>query len=81
MANAPALYRKLSYNPLTDFEYVSQVIDVPMTLLGRKDLPANNPQPLFGGHAAQGPRRRPFVQRPAAGAARAGAVTLEGLTS
>ncbi len=42
MATAPALYRKLSYNPLTDFEYVSQVIDVPMTLLGRKDLPPKN---------------------------------------
>jgi tripartite-type tricarboxylate transporter receptor subunit TctC len=42
MATAPALYRKLPYNPLTDFEYVSQVIDVPMTLVGRKDLPAKN---------------------------------------
>jgi tripartite-type tricarboxylate transporter receptor subunit TctC len=42
MATAPALYRKLAYNPLTDFEHVSQVIDVPMTLLGRKDLPAKN---------------------------------------
>jgi tripartite-type tricarboxylate transporter receptor subunit TctC len=42
MATAPALYRKLSYNPLTDFEYVSQVIDVPMTLLGRKDIPAKD---------------------------------------
>jgi tripartite-type tricarboxylate transporter receptor subunit TctC len=42
MATAPALYRKLPYNPLTDFEYVSQVIDVPMTVLGRKDLPAND---------------------------------------
>lgn len=42
MATAPALYRKLAYNPQTDFELVSQVIDVPMTLLGRKDLPANN---------------------------------------
>jgi len=42
MATAPALYRKLPYNPQTDFEHVSQVIDVPMTLLGRKDLPANN---------------------------------------
>jgi tripartite-type tricarboxylate transporter receptor subunit TctC len=42
MATAPALYRKLQYNPLTDFEYVSQVIDVPMTLVGRKDLPAKN---------------------------------------
>ncbi len=42
MGTAPALYRKLPYNPLTDFEYVSQVIDVPMTLIGRKDLPAQN---------------------------------------
>jgi len=39
MGTAPFLYRKLSYNPLTDFEYVTQVVDVPMTLLGRKDLP------------------------------------------
>jgi tripartite-type tricarboxylate transporter receptor subunit TctC len=42
MATAPALYRKLPYNPLSDFEYVSQVIDVPMTLLGRKNLPAKD---------------------------------------
>ena len=42
MATASALYRKLTYNPLTDFEYVSQVIDVPMTLVGRKDLPAKD---------------------------------------
>ncbi|MGE8702824.1 MAG: Bug family tripartite tricarboxylate transporter substrate binding protein, partial [Achromobacter sp.] len=41
MATAPALYRKLSFNPLTDFAYVGQVADVPMTLLGRKDLPAD----------------------------------------
>jgi tripartite-type tricarboxylate transporter receptor subunit TctC len=31
MATAPGLYRKLAYNPLTDFEYVGQVVDVPMT--------------------------------------------------
>jgi tripartite-type tricarboxylate transporter receptor subunit TctC len=42
MATAPGLYRKLPYNPLTDFEYVGQVLDVPMTLLGRKDLPPSN---------------------------------------
>ena len=42
MGTAPALYRKLPYNPLTDFEYVSQVIDVPMTLVTRKDMPAKN---------------------------------------
>ena len=42
MGTAPALYRKLTYNPLADFEYVSQVVDVPMTLVGRKDLPAKD---------------------------------------
>lgn len=47
MATAPALYRKLSFNPLTDFEYVSQAVDVPMTLLARKDFPPNNMQELI----------------------------------
>ncbi len=42
MATAPALYRKLSFNPLTDFEYVSQVVDVPMTVVTRKDFPAKD---------------------------------------
>ena len=42
MSTAPALYRKLAFNPLTVFEYVGQVVDVPMTLLGRKDFPAKN---------------------------------------
>jgi len=46
MATAPGLYRKLPYNPLTDFEYIGQVVDVPMTLLGRKDLPPNGAQEL-----------------------------------
>ena len=39
MATATALYRKLPYNPLTDFEYIGQVADVPMTMLARRDLP------------------------------------------
>lgn len=42
MATAPALYKKLSFDPLKDFEYIGQVVDVPMTLLARKDFPANN---------------------------------------
>jgi len=46
MATAPGLYRKLPYNPLTDFEYIGQVVDVPMTLLGRKDLPPKTAQEL-----------------------------------
>ncbi|RYX95935.1 MAG: tripartite tricarboxylate transporter substrate binding protein BugD [Comamonadaceae bacterium] len=40
MSTAPALYKKLSFDPLKDFEYIGQVVDVPMTLLARKDFPA-----------------------------------------
>jgi len=42
MSTAPALYRKLSFDPLKDFEYIGQVLDVPMTLLARKDFPPQN---------------------------------------
>lgn len=42
MSTAPALYRKLSFNPLTDFEYIGQVADVPMTLIARTGLPPDN---------------------------------------
>jgi tripartite-type tricarboxylate transporter receptor subunit TctC len=47
MATAPSLYRKLPFNPQTDFEYISQAVDVPMTLIGRKDLPPNTLQELI----------------------------------
>jgi len=42
MATSPALYRKLPYDTLGDFEYLGMVNDVPMTLIGRNTLPANN---------------------------------------
>jgi tripartite-type tricarboxylate transporter receptor subunit TctC len=42
MATAPALYRKLPYKPLEDFEYLGLVNEVPMTLIGRPTLPAAN---------------------------------------
>ena len=54
MATAPALYRKLPYNPLTDFDYVSQVVDVPMTLIARKDLPAKTLPELLAYLKTQG---------------------------
>jgi tripartite-type tricarboxylate transporter receptor subunit TctC len=54
MGTAPALYRKLPYKPLSDFEYVSQVIDVPMTLVARKDLPAKDFRELQTWMKAQG---------------------------
>ncbi len=42
MSTAPALYRKLPFNPLTDFEYIGQVADVPMTLIARANFPTDN---------------------------------------
>ena len=47
MSTAPALYRKLPYDTLNDFEYIGQVADVPMTLLGKKALPPNNLKELL----------------------------------
>ena len=46
MSTAPALYKKLQFDPLKDFEYIGQVVDVPMTLLARKDFPPANFQEL-----------------------------------
>ncbi|MBN9460241.1 MAG: tripartite tricarboxylate transporter substrate binding protein BugD [Burkholderiales bacterium] len=42
MATAPALYRKLQYDPLKDFEYVGLINDVPMTLLVKNGFPAKS---------------------------------------
>jgi tripartite-type tricarboxylate transporter receptor subunit TctC len=47
MATAPALYRKLPYNPLTDYEYIGQVADVPMTMLAKVGLPPDNLKELI----------------------------------
>nr|WP_297354320.1 tripartite tricarboxylate transporter substrate binding protein BugD [uncultured Caldimonas sp.] len=42
MSTAPALYRNLQYKTLEDFEYLGLVNEVPMTLIARPTLPANN---------------------------------------
>jgi tripartite-type tricarboxylate transporter receptor subunit TctC len=42
MATQPGLYRNLPFKTLDDFEYLGMVNDVPMTLIGRPSLPANN---------------------------------------
>jgi tripartite-type tricarboxylate transporter receptor subunit TctC len=42
MSTMPALYRKLPFNVENDFEYLGMVNDVPMTLIGKPTLPANN---------------------------------------
>jgi tripartite-type tricarboxylate transporter receptor subunit TctC len=41
-ATAPALYRKLAYDPIGDFEPIGLITDVPMTLVSRRDFPARN---------------------------------------
>jgi tripartite-type tricarboxylate transporter receptor subunit TctC len=42
MSTAPALYRKLPYDTLADFDYIGQVADVPMTLIAKKATPSAN---------------------------------------
>jgi tripartite-type tricarboxylate transporter receptor subunit TctC len=40
LATAPALYRKLRFDPLRDFAPIGLVTEAPMTLVSRPDLPA-----------------------------------------
>jgi tripartite-type tricarboxylate transporter receptor subunit TctC len=47
MATIPALYRQLRFNPLTDFEYIGLINEVPMTLIGRANLPPSNLKDLL----------------------------------
>jgi tripartite-type tricarboxylate transporter receptor subunit TctC len=42
MASTVSLYRKLQFKPLEDFEYLGMVNDVPMTLIGKPQLPPTN---------------------------------------
>jgi tripartite-type tricarboxylate transporter receptor subunit TctC len=47
MATIPALYRQLRFNPLTDFEYIGLINEVPMTLVGRANLPPSSLKELL----------------------------------
>jgi putative tricarboxylic transport membrane protein len=47
MATAPTLYRKLPYNPLTDFEPIGLINEVPMTLVARRDFSPNDLKELI----------------------------------
>jgi tripartite-type tricarboxylate transporter receptor subunit TctC len=47
MSTAPALYRQLRYDPLASFEYIGLVVDVPMTIVSRPDLPPKDARELF----------------------------------
>jgi tripartite-type tricarboxylate transporter receptor subunit TctC len=65
MGAAPALYKKLSYDPVKDFESVFRFPDTPLVLLVRNDHPAkdikglitygkNNPEKIFISNAGVG---------------------------
>jgi tripartite-type tricarboxylate transporter receptor subunit TctC len=47
MSTAPALYRKLSYDPLKDFEPIGEVADAPMTFVAKKDFPPKDAKELI----------------------------------
>jgi tripartite-type tricarboxylate transporter receptor subunit TctC len=42
MATIPTLYRRLAYDPLNGFETIGLVTEVPMTLVARRNFPAQN---------------------------------------
>jgi len=42
MATIPTLYRRLAYDPINGFETIGLVTEVPMTLVARRNFPANN---------------------------------------
>jgi tripartite-type tricarboxylate transporter receptor subunit TctC len=47
MSTAPSLYANLAYNPLEDFRTIGLVTEVPMTIVGRKDLEPKTLQELI----------------------------------
>jgi tripartite-type tricarboxylate transporter receptor subunit TctC len=47
MSTAPALYRKLPFNPITDFEPIGLINEVPMTLVAKRDFPAKDLKELI----------------------------------
>jgi tripartite-type tricarboxylate transporter receptor subunit TctC len=42
MATVPTLYRQLRFNPLTDFEYIGLINEVPMTIVAKSAMPAKD---------------------------------------
>jgi tripartite-type tricarboxylate transporter receptor subunit TctC len=44
---SPALYPNLGYNPVTDFEHISQLTDTPIAIFAKKALPVNTLQELI----------------------------------
>lgn len=54
MSTLPALSRNLRFDPLRDYDYIGQVADVPMTLVGKRNLPPANFKDLQAHLAAHG---------------------------
>ena len=48
MATMPTLVRNIPFKVDSDFEYLGMINDVPMTLIGKPSLPANNYKELSG---------------------------------
>jgi tripartite-type tricarboxylate transporter receptor subunit TctC len=48
MATMPTLVRNIPFKVESDFEYLGMINDVPMTLIGKPALPANNYKELVG---------------------------------
>jgi len=46
MSTAPSLYPDLEYDPLADFETIGLVTEVPMTIVGKADLPPDTLEEL-----------------------------------
>ncbi|WP_191083315.1 tripartite tricarboxylate transporter substrate binding protein BugD [Roseococcus microcysteis] len=47
MSTIPTLYRRLAYDPVNGFETIGLITEVPMTIVARRDFPANNLQELI----------------------------------
>lgn len=47
MSTIPTLYRRLAYDPINGFEPIGLITEVPMTIVARRDFPANNLQELI----------------------------------
>jgi len=47
MSTAPALYRKLPYDPMKDFEPIGLINDTPMTLVAKKNFPPKDLKELI----------------------------------
>jgi tripartite-type tricarboxylate transporter receptor subunit TctC len=47
-STAPALYENLKYNVMEDFDSIGRITDVPMTVVGKSDLPMKSIGELIG---------------------------------